>query len=271
VDAKLAHVHKYTEGYHALYPSAHQILVLSNQSLWWSTIFGESKLVPLRPAVDSLQEHGITGLKDSSSRVLVHVLSNGGAFQLSAILRMLESSRYGNSSNSQVDGIPQPIRRPAPATMTAGEPRITLVFDSCPGKPTMSIMARAVTASISSPIIRSLAYVPAAMTSFIFGVLSVVRNVPVIGKYLPPEPFSQLWADLVDPKLIAPSAPRLYVYSMADLLVYGQDVEKHIAQAHAAGIKNITVRRSETAAHVSHMRVDPAGYWEAVRRLWTGQ
>lgn len=79
--------------------------------------------------------------------------------------------------------------------------------------------------------------------------------------------FIQMREDLLDPALIPLDAPRYYIYSMGDRLVPGYQVEHHLEDAREKGVKNITIHE-DNAAHVSHLRNDPAGYWDSVRKLW---
>lgn len=77
-------------------------------------------------------------------------------------------------------------------------------------------------------------------------------------------------ADLVDPALIPPSAPRLYVYSTNDEMVGWKDVEQHVSAARESGVKRVLVKRDEKAGHVNHLKVDAFGYWAVVRKLFLG-
>ncbi len=64
-----------------------------------------------------------------------------------------------------------------------------------------------------------------------------------------------------------PSAPRLYLYSMTDLIIPGDEVAAHAEQARAGGVA-VAEEVFERSAHVSHARTDPERYWAAVKRLW---
>jgi len=61
--------------------------------------------------------------------------------------------------------------------------------------------------------------------------------------------------------------PRVYVYSKEDRIVNYRSVEEHIAVGTAAGLA-IGSEVFKGSGHVSHMRVDPARYWEIVAKLW---
>lgn len=185
----------------------------------------------------------------------------------------------------QIEGAPNPNDEKNELTVQTGNSDQSsartsgpaFVFDSAPGQPSFRIMARAVTANIASPFLRALAYVPSGLTVLIFKFLALRSFIRL---HLPfgrahvrdsergREPFAQMWADLINPSLIPPSAPRLYFYSTPDLLVPSEDVEEHIAQARKAGVTSITTLKSDRAAHVSHMRLDPVNYWASVRKLW---
>jgi len=144
------------------------------------------------------------------------------------------------------------------------------VFDSAPGRVSFIMLARSFTAGIKSPILRSLFYVPAGLTVFLFKVVGLRWWLLPFGSR-EKEPCSQMWDDLLNPTLIPLTTPRLYFYSMSDLLVSGETVEEHVEEAREVGVMTILTKRDDQAAHVSHLRVDPVGYWAAVRKLWAIQ
>jgi hypothetical protein len=163
----------------------------------------------------------------------------------------------------------------------ATQPQPTaIVFDSCPGHPTFSVMANAGTAGFKSPLAKNLAYIPAGMILFIFSLFSLrgsLFRLLGIGSASAQagSAFEQLHKDLLDPAVIPPSAARLYVYSKPDLLVPAKHVEEHVAKARAlegeAKIERIVVKKYETGSHVNHMKADPEGYWARIHNLWLAQ
>ena len=161
-------------------------------------------------------------------------------------------------------------RLPAGARSESEGPGRVFVFDSAPGRVSFIMLARSFTAGIKSPILRALLYVPAGLTVFLFKAVGFRRWLLPFGSR-EKEPFSQMRDDLLNPTLIPLTAPRLYFYSMSDLLVSGETVEEHIEEAREVGVMTILTKRDDKAAHVSHLRVDPIGYWAAVRKLWAIQ
>lgn len=120
-------------------------------------------------------------------------------------------------------------------------------------------------------------------------------------------PFDKMHADLVNPSFIPLAASRLYVYSTTDKLVHYSFVEEHLERVRGVvamvrkkatamsvargssveangskggrgakgkregtgmGMGRIVVRKESKGGHCEHARVDPMGYWEAVRALW---
>ena len=77
----------------------------------------------------------------------------------------------------------------------------------------------------------------------------------------------RLRAGLNDKRLFPAEAPRLYIYSKADEMVWWEDVEEHAKAAEDLGWK---VERAsfEGSAHVGHMLEDGERYWDAVKRTW---
>ena len=61
--------------------------------------------------------------------------------------------------------------------------------------------------------------------------------------------------------------PRLYIYSDNDQLVAQKDVAEHIAEAKELGF-NVRAEYFKGSSHVSHARLDPDRYWDAVRNVW---
>ena len=64
-----------------------------------------------------------------------------------------------------------------------------------------------------------------------------------------------------------PPAPRLYLYSKADLIIPGEEVAAHVKEARARGVE-VAEEVFERSPHVSHARTEPERYWAAVRKLW---
>ena len=72
---------------------------------------------------------------------------------------------------------------------------------------------------------------------------------------------------LNDTDLFSTAASRLYVYSVADKLIFWQDVEAHATEAETKGYKVQTVKYLESG-HTAHLLQDEKRYWNAVSGLW---
>ncbi|KAF9516594.1 hypothetical protein BS47DRAFT_1340739 [Hydnum rufescens UP504] len=148
LDAEMRTISKYTEGYHALFPEADQMIIHSHRwSLWWSNSTREAAL---RPVVEHLRARGIYNLHGPSSRVLVHVMSNGGCFQLIALSRLLAEVSFDLSNQS-----PESTKSSLDSKSGAA-----FVFDSCPGLANFYIMVKALTAGIKTRWLRTLLTFP---------------------------------------------------------------------------------------------------------------
>jgi len=266
LDADLKHIYKYSEGYHVLYPGADQVIVRFDQkSFWLPTFLGEDNL---KPVVEILHDRGIHSFRDPSPGLLVHCLSNGGCFQLVALAELLERpdplTRFPNTSSSNL-------------SRTSSSPSgMVLVFDSAPGLPSFKIMALAFSVSIKKPWLRIAAYTPLGLSHYLlklFHLDSIILEplFRLFGYQYPRlQPFEQMRMQLLDPNLFPLDAPRLYIYSTPDELVYAKDVESHIEDARMAGVETIVAERNEQCAHVTHMRMDPEAYWDSIHKLWLG-
>ena len=197
-----------------------------------------------------------------------------GCFQLATTLRLLSELSSQNQFPDQLLTRKSSRQRPAIRDqLEAGASRRSegpvFVFDSAPGHVSFVMLARSFTTGIKSRILRALLYIPAGLTVLLFKALALRPWLPFGSREK--EPFSQMRDDLMDPVLIPLTAPRLYIYSMSDPLVPGQSVEEYIERHREAGITTIVTKRDDRAAHVSHLRLDPSGYWQAIHSLWRRQ
>lgn len=150
---------------------------------------------------------------------------------------------------------------------------LAIILDACPGFGGIRRRGSAFVASIKSPLLKSVALVPATIAfSTLLGTLYLFGA---------PQPFSTMHARLLSnsivPGLSDYSTPRLYVYSEGDEIVEYRDVEAHIRYLGEA-LDADQRRRSEfrgligssnpimvekfglDSPHVMHARTDPARY-----------
>ncbi|KAF8629974.1 hypothetical protein AX17_005539 [Amanita inopinata Kibby_2008] len=249
--AKLPHLQKYTNTYDRLYPSATQILVRCEASTFWTPAW--LKRSTFHPAIEVLESLGcITSLNhkvnipdgpnDSNvtkHRILVHTFSNGGCAQLTTLSKQLSSFKSINTTTS------------------------ALIFDSCPGRGSLSSSKRAFASVIQITPLRLLFGLFLHLVYFIYGIRRRLFGIPSY--------WEGLRVQLNEPDLLPwlqKKSPRLYIYSMKDELIPWRDVESH-----AKDVEKwcLDVRREmfETSMHVAHMRQDPERYWGTVQGLWS--
>ncbi|KAG8759934.1 hypothetical protein FRC12_009649 [Ceratobasidium sp. 428] len=248
MDAHPTHLYKYTEKYNQLYPSATQILVRSHQSYYWKGSVG--KKASVFPAVKLFEDLDVKpGSSPESSGLLVHAFSNGGAVTLTSLAHHLSKTK------SQ-----QPPALPAQA----------LILDSLPGIVDLRVATLAFTAPIRSPIARTLAKL--YYGTLYFG--NTFWHRIILQDKQSTAFFGRIHEDLNDPNLLPQHIPRTYMYSNTDQLVQPKVVESHAEKTkqhlEALGKRSDIVRlvKFEGSQHVSHARLDPGRYWEAVTRTW---
>ncbi|BGP15464.1 hypothetical protein JCM10213_000180 [Rhodosporidiobolus nylandii] len=256
MDAQIRHIEKYLASYRELYPTASILLIRSDQRDFYS--LGDRLARSLSPAVDLIRAHAARSSSSSStgaaagpeSNILVHVFSNGGCMSLKELNELL---RRPASGATRADGEP----RLNGAKQLDGVPARCIVFDSCPGHSTLRLTLRAFTAGMKS---RWLKLPVMAFFSLLYGGLKLIDII-----LRRPPALTRLSAYLNSPAL--PPVPRLYLYSHADALVPGTDVEAHAAQAKAKGAQ-VRMERFDGTAHVAHARKEGERYWAAVERSW---
>jgi len=236
MDAQVSHTIKYMDSYAKLYPHASQILVRSRQSYFWSG--RKAKEASLAPAIDLLRKEGV--FQPSAPSILVHIFSNGGAFQLFELSRMLKSSDL-------------PSGRPSAAV---------LIFDSVPGKMDLSTSLSAFLAPVRSTLARIVITIPLTIIyCVLFTIMSITRKRPL---------FDEMRDELNRAQVLPwtnAKTPRLYIYSDTDELVRHDAVAEHITQAKVLGL-NVRAEYFKGSQHVAHARKDQDRYWAAVKQVW---
>ncbi|KAG7099930.1 hypothetical protein E1B28_001723 [Marasmius oreades] len=238
LDGKLSPLKRYMQGYRKLYPQATQVLIMSRKSSGWSR--KSTNLNVIRPAIDIIQSHGLFG--PSPPNMLVHVLSNGGGFQLLLASELMK----------EIPHQPPVDKRPATA----------IVFDSVPGEAGLWHALYAHTIGLSL-------FVKFLVSGPLILIYAAVMGWAWIRRQ--PSPFDVLREGLQDPYMVPFSnkrTPRLYIYSQQDQLVLGESVEKHMADAKARGLA-VNAELFQGSSHVAHMRKDPVKYWDVIANHWT--
>uniref|UniRef100_A0A093VFP9 Transmembrane protein 53 n=1 Tax=Talaromyces marneffei PM1 TaxID=1077442 RepID=A0A093VFP9_TALMA len=245
-DAQQRHYVKYIEGYQNLYPNAKIILTTATTI---GTFFGGQKaaqtvvhdmvhkeLVPLyRSGLQS------TDSPTSRPRVLAHAFSNSGGLNLEATWSVWK----------EVHGSATPI------------PLTALILDSTPGGLTYKTEFSRWTTGVSlgmAGLPQPLRWAIAAIIVTCLMVVPQVLGIEIMATRGPRE--------LNLARNIPHETARLYIYSSSDKLIHWKDVEKHAEDARNKGYANILLERFDGSSHVSHLRLDPSRYWNAVWKVW---
>jgi alpha-beta hydrolase superfamily lysophospholipase len=168
------------------------------------------------------------------------VLFLGGAFQMLELSRMLQSSGE------------------TPST----DPAIAIIYDSVPGRWSLSSMLAAFLAPFRSTVARMLIAIPLTIIySFLTAFSFITRERSSVDQM----------REALNKARVLPwtnkETPRLYIYSDTDELVQQEAVAEHIAKAQELGL-NVRSEYFKGSAHVSHVRADADRYWAAVKKVW---
>ncbi|KAI1177336.1 hypothetical protein F4777DRAFT_542626 [Nemania sp. FL0916] len=237
-DASPKHVAKYSEGYHALFPTA-RIVVIINPILAATTHLLPQRTQSMRPLIDAC----FPNKDDGSERVIMHIMSNTGGIYAAATLNAYRE-RHG------VD-----------ATL----PHHLCVSDSTPGSLNFTsevwrwsrAMAMGVPKWIPIPFKFSHALC-AAFLAFVY-YLAVAMGIEPSG--------SHAARIFTEHGFATPKALRLFCYSKEDDLIYWEDLEENAAIAQNKGYTTV-LEEFKGSPHVGHMRMHPEQYWGTILRCW---
>ncbi|KAJ3052909.1 hypothetical protein HK097_005443 [Rhizophlyctis rosea] len=222
---------KYTDEYISIYPHSTIVLCVSSYSHFLAT--PESTLKKdLEAAIPYLTTN------PSNDKLLIHVFSNGGAYNLHLLthLYLLNTTR------------PLPYSK--------------LIFDSCPstiGEITSN--ANAFSYSLpKTPIIYYPGYALCWLMVLTIAIYSEVSHNKVS--------ILRAYEGLNDEKLLEVTGKqRCYIYSEKDGLVNFRHVEDHAWMAKVEGAK-VRMEKFEGTGHVAHMVGDRERYWRIVKGVW---
>lgn len=245
-DARPRHYVKYIEGYQNLFPNAKIILTTATTI---GTFFGGQKaaqyivhdmvLKEIAPLYQSDTQS--TDSPISRPRILAHAFSNSGGLNLEATWCVWK----------QVFGSTTPL------------PLTALILDSTPGGLTYKTEFSRWTTGVSLGMAALPSPLRWAIAAIIVTCLMVVPQVLGIEVMATRGP-----RELNSPRNIPLKSARLYVYSSTDQLIYWKDVETHAEEARKKGYTNIILERFDGSSHVSHLKLDPSRYWNAVWSVW---
>ncbi|KAL1745990.1 hypothetical protein HDZ31DRAFT_73219 [Schizophyllum fasciatum] len=273
--AKLAHLHKYSAAYRALYPRTTILLIQSEPVFFFRPQrWNEHALIPAAEIIESFFTAG------ARPRILAHAFSNGGSSQLCALGALLRARKRAVPRSAAFASLPTST---SPTTPSA------LIIDSAPAQGTLRTAIRAFTGLIRNPAARlaisalvALLYtVQGYMLRPVFGVLPVGERLKADLRRRDVLPWMGGGPEGVggeDGSGGHARALRLYIYSKTDELVGWREVAEHVALVRlerGAGAKaehgaaaDVRELVFEDSPHVAHARTDPARYWTAVKALW---
>ncbi|KAF7302709.1 hypothetical protein HMN09_00905800 [Mycena chlorophos] len=232
------HLQKYCSMYAQMYPGATIVLVPSHLSIFWTPYTAlRARYAQL---IDVLEAHGY---REGNAKILTHIFSNGGAFHLVALNRVLQ------------------LAQSTPKKSIPRSPSL-LVIDSAPAAERFSRIHGAITAPIRNPLTR---LAVSAFVSSVFALIWVQKHVlhtpSIVDKMM-----SAVRAVRALPWMDA-KTPRLYIYSKADKVMPYTEIDAHALRTERDGIDVRSVC-FEGSDHVSHARMYPQEYWTAIRGLW---
>jgi hypothetical protein len=222
------YIEKYVALYTAMFPAARIILTTSGiENFIYRSNKKQRRLVA--PVVACLQDK-------PGDKLLVHVMSNGGAKQWATI-----NTAYFNTTGHVLTN------------------EVTII-DSAPGraryKQSLTCMIRILPRPLVLCIPLSIAFVVISL-KFLADLFPGHENV-----------LDVMRRELNDSGLMSESARRCYIYSAEDDTIDWKDVEDHARQAEASGW-SVTMVKFDGSQHVCHLRQDPIKYWQAIESAWT--
>lgn len=232
ISPRSKYLNSFFNHYHDLYPSARIISILSNNSFFsWTP--EATRLDLHRPIVSAIETDPSPKGK---SRILVHVMSNGGALGFVDTCKLYKEK---TGKKLAVKGI---------------------VFDSAPGQYDFSTAYY----GIAQNFPKGMLWYPVAGISWI-GLTLLGRT-----RFGPCEKIEGSRKGLNDFALMDKSAKRVYIYSHVDGVVNWESVEMHAHDAEALGLEasNLVLEKWEASGHIQHMLKDPVRYWGVVKQLW---
>lgn len=244
MDAREAHLAKYTAKLQALFPDSPIVLVRSFVHHFTGPGFS-GEIRPAVPLIRSLVAGAGGGAGGGEHpEMLVHVFSNGG----STMLRFL----YDLYASSARPGEPRAL-----------PPHVT-VLDSAPGRFSWSGSVRA----FSLPLAQRNVVVRLLWGAFVHCLCAAywVLTVP----WGRPGFLERTWAAHNERSKNRAEMRRTYIYSEEDQLIRYQDVEENAAIGRERGY-DTRLEKFMGTAHVAHARGDEQRYWRIMKDTWEGR
>jgi hypothetical protein len=217
--------------YRSLYPNS-RILSVRSLPEYFSTATASTRRASLKQIISAIDSDPAP-----EKRLLVHLFSNGGSLSFSDISEIYKQ------------GTGHVLRAKA------------IIFDSCPGRPTVTEGWAAISTGLPKGI---LWYLAAVGPLLMFGVIAIGRYGLGIPTFL-----DRVFPKLNDWELVDRGAKRLYIWSDADKVVAARDCREHARLAKLEGVKVATLEETETA-HMTALVKDGERYWSTVEKFWEG-
>ncbi|KAI9931500.1 hypothetical protein ASPWEDRAFT_25626 [Aspergillus wentii DTO 134E9] len=224
---------KYIVEYKRLAPSSRIIFLLSSSNDFALRATKKAQQARVAPAVEAIQAYSTP-----EDPVFLHIFSNGG---LSTTTNLLAAYRKATGNPLCVS---------------------SMVLDSAPGTATISSAVKAFSFALPKTWILRVFGKMLLYVSLFLGLLlqKLTRRLDAI---------TLARRAINDKRLInghgsKGSFQRCYIYSDIDELVDWKDVEDHALEAESKGWV-VHREKFQGSPHVSHMRSDPARYWDIVR------
>ncbi|KAI0007277.1 DUF829-domain-containing protein [Xylariaceae sp. FL0662B] len=238
-DGAPKHVAKYADGYHKLFPAA-RILVVISPTIGALQDNVEQRIKSMLPIIDTVFPTSGDG---TTENVILHIMSNTGGIYAGATLCAYQQ-RHG-----------------ADKTL----PHHLCVSDSTPGSLVFSTEAWRWSRAVAMGTAKWFPW-PFTVTHRLWWV--VMYAVHFIEKAIGREPSGEhAMRVFLDNATASTRAPRIYMYSKEDDLIWWEDLEAQAAIAKSKGYTTELVR-FEGSPHVGHMRMHPDRYWGAIEKWW---
>ncbi|KAJ7347089.1 hypothetical protein DFH08DRAFT_870231 [Mycena albidolilacea] len=245
MDAPLRILEKYAVSHRRRWPSSDIAIVQSHPAFIWSS--QEKRDDAVRPLADYLVSTVYRQRRSVPNGILLHVISNGGAFQLITLSRLLKSI---------LPAEPSDINHGTAIPMAA-------IFDSTPGTGEYASLLATLTTDVKSPLVKAILTVPGSLvylaSVFRRTVVGDEKIFPLLHRFLETQGLLPLAEGF---------APRVYIYSSADKMVPFTSVENHLSILKANPSVSVAAEKFEGSQHVQHERQDPERYWNAVQAVW---
>ncbi|KAF3059312.1 hypothetical protein GL218_04625 [Daldinia childiae] len=231
-------VAKYVDGYNKLFPGARILMVISSTFAATSQSL-DQRTKDMMPIIDTV----FPTPHDDLSRILLHIMSNTGCIYAAATLNAYQE-RHGKDK---------------------ALPHHLCINDSTPGS---FDFAKEVGRWSKAMAVGTAKWFPWPFTVTRRIWWTFLYTMHLIEKAIGREP-SGIYSGRVflDHSIATPRAPRAYLYSKKDDIIWWEDIEAQAKVAKNKGYKT-TLEMFDDSPHVGHMRVHPARYWSTIENHW---